>query len=262
MAKKATMPIHFIPLRQQAHYGRPGEVLCHNTGPQYFEEKLLWGSTNIITEVNCAECKRLYTVHERMCRGCGTMITEDSLKNHGGLCGRCDKLKRGITIVDVDKEGKVVNVTGAGRGKERDYQRQLDADLEAKKLATAGEAQYKSFSAQYNRADKPTTEEQNMAKKTTADEKTAKAAKAPKSAEKASKKGIEKAQEAAAGKRAEKLALKIKILVKENPKRANSNGWKNFNLYKDDMTVGEFVEAGGTLADVRWDAAHDYIELS
>lgn len=51
-----------------------------------------------------------------------------------------------------------------------------------------------------------------------------------------------------------------------NPKREGSNGYKAFCLYKNGMTVEEFVKAAteakvGGMADVRWDKDHGFIEL-
>lgn len=46
-----------------------------------------------------------------------------------------------------------------------------------------------------------------------------------------------------------------------NPKRAGSKSAQRFDLYKNGMTVGEFIEAGGTIGDVRWDTAHEFIKV-
>lgn len=54
---------------------------------------------------------------------------------------------------------------------------------------------------------------------------------------------------------------KITILVKENPKRDGSEGFKRFALYKNGMSVGKFLAKGGTRLDVRWDIAHKYISV-
>ena len=246
--QKAEMPVHYAPIRGQEHFGAMDKVICGNTGPKEFNGKLLWGQTNVIESTNCPECIRLWNVRNKTCRGCSTMITDECIKHHNCLCIKCEHLKRGIGVVDVDVDGVVIRAHGAAKGKEQEVQSQLNAAVEAKRLAKQQDAQYKQ---ELNRRDPGTTEEQNMAKKTE-----------KKPAEKSTpKKGLEKAQEAAAGKRAEKLALKIKLLVKDNPKRAGTKGFKAFSLYKNGMTVGEFVNAGGSLPDVRWDAEHDFIEL-
>ena len=54
---------------------------------------------------------------------------------------------------------------------------------------------------------------------------------------------------------------KITVLVKENPKREGSNGHKTFSLYKKHNTVGSFLKAGGTRADLRWDTAKEFIKI-
>lgn len=54
---------------------------------------------------------------------------------------------------------------------------------------------------------------------------------------------------------------KVKLLVKENPKKAGSAGAARFALYQNGMTVPDFITAGGSLADVKWDVAHSYIAL-
>lgn len=54
----------------------------------------------------------------------------------------------------------------------------------------------------------------------------------------------------------------ISLVVAENPKRAGTKGHAAFSCYSDGMTVAEFCEAGGSMADVRWDLAHNFIEVS
>jgi hypothetical protein len=49
--------------------------------------------------------------------------------------------------------------------------------------------------------------------------------------------------------------------VAKNPKREGTKGAEAFSHYKNGQTVEEFVAAGGSLADVRWDAAHKFISL-
>ena len=55
---------------------------------------------------------------------------------------------------------------------------------------------------------------------------------------------------------------KIKLLVKENPKRAGSASAARFDLYKDNKTVGALMAAGGSIADIHWDIAKGYIEVA
>jgi hypothetical protein len=54
-------------------------------------------------------------------------------------------------------------------------------------------------------------------------------------------------------------SAKIKVLVKENPKRAAAA--ERFALYKNGMTVDEYLVAGGKRADVNWDVAQGFIEV-
>lgn len=51
----------------------------------------------------------------------------------------------------------------------------------------------------------------------------------------------------------------ITLLVSENPKRGKSA--EVFSHYQSGMTVENFVAAGGTTGDVRWDIAHGYISI-
>lgn len=52
---------------------------------------------------------------------------------------------------------------------------------------------------------------------------------------------------------------KIKVLAKENPKRGSAA--ERFALYKNGMTVDEYIAAGGTRADVNWDTKQGFIEV-
>lgn len=123
-------------------------------------------------------------------------------------------------------------------------------------------------------APKPTTKEPDtMSEKTTAAPAKRKKADAPTAAP--AKKTAAPAKKAAApAKKAAAAAessggrgrapnfgddSKIKVLVKENPKRAAAA--ERFNLYKNGMTVGEYVAAGGKRADVNWDVKQGFIEV-
>lgn len=53
--------------------------------------------------------------------------------------------------------------------------------------------------------------------------------------------------------------MKITVLAKENPKRAKAA--ERFALYKNGMTIGDYVAAGGTMADVRWDVKQNFISV-
>jgi len=92
----------------------------------------------------------------------------------------------------------------------------------------------------------------------------AKAAKAAKSA-KVAKPAAKKEKGESTGRRgrapAWPLDTKIKVVAKENPKRAGSAAAKRFDLYKDNNTVGTFLAAGGTSGDLHWDSTHGHIEI-
>jgi len=48
----------------------------------------------------------------------------------------------------------------------------------------------------------------------------------------------------------------------ENPKRKGSKAAKRFALYKNGMTVLQYLQAGGTRGDVNWDSQHEHIKLT
>lgn len=53
---------------------------------------------------------------------------------------------------------------------------------------------------------------------------------------------------------------RIQVLC-TNPKRPNSEAAERFNLYKNGMTVGEYIAAGGRQRDVTWDVKQGYIRI-
>lgn len=55
----------------------------------------------------------------------------------------------------------------------------------------------------------------------------------------------------------------IKVLVKENPKRPSSTSHARFELYRNGMTVDQFLAAGGVTGDLAWDSQekHKFIEV-
>lgn len=54
---------------------------------------------------------------------------------------------------------------------------------------------------------------------------------------------------------------KLKLLTKGNPKRAGSASYNRFEFYRNAKTVQAFLDAGGTLADVKYDSGKGYIEV-
>lgn len=67
----------------------------------------------------------------------------------------------------------------------------------------------------------------------------------------------------ATGRKSEKAPLDavIRVLVAKNPKHPTSAAGKRFDLYKKDMTVAQFLKAGGWRADLRWDLRQGFIEV-
>ena len=53
----------------------------------------------------------------------------------------------------------------------------------------------------------------------------------------------------------------INLLKKENPKRPGTKCYEHFKLYRDGMTVADYLKVGGTRGDVNWDVAHGFIKV-
>ena len=53
----------------------------------------------------------------------------------------------------------------------------------------------------------------------------------------------------------------IRLLVKENPRRSGTKAHAHYALYKDGMKVEDFLKAGGTGGDLRWDLKRKHIEI-
>lgn len=54
---------------------------------------------------------------------------------------------------------------------------------------------------------------------------------------------------------------KIVWVSETNPKKPGSSAHRKFSLYRVGMTVSEFIEAGGTTADVKWDTERGFVRL-
>jgi hypothetical protein len=82
----------------------------------------------------------------------------------------------------------------------------------------------------------------------------------------APKKSAKKSTVKHAGNSGSRLRLnlkgKITIISKENPKRPGSGAHKRFALYKNGMTVEQFLKAGGIPADVHWDSKQRFIKVA
>jgi hypothetical protein len=63
------------------------------------------------------------------------------------------------------------------------------------------------------------------------------------------------------GKKSRHAGKKIHILSATNPRLAGSEGWKNFNLYKEGMTYEQFILAKGGNNHLNWDIKKGFIEL-
>jgi hypothetical protein len=64
------------------------------------------------------------------------------------------------------------------------------------------------------------------------------------------------------GRRNKNAEKRITVLAEGNPKREGTATYGRFKLYKDGMTVAEFLKKGGTSADVTYDVEHKFIELN
>ena len=53
----------------------------------------------------------------------------------------------------------------------------------------------------------------------------------------------------------------IRLLVDKNPKREGTKAHDRFALYKDGLTVGEFLKKSGTHADIAWDQDRGFVRL-
>ena len=97
-------------------------------------------------------------------------------------------------------------------------------------------------------------------------DKAAKTKKATKAPFDGGKKAEKKAEKPATKKVAEKADKsddrKITLVTKENPKRAGSASFERFELYKKAKTVADYVAAGGTTADIRFDEKAGHIKLA
>ena len=61
---------------------------------------------------------------------------------------------------------------------------------------------------------------------------------------------------------------KIKLLVEANPKKLNSKAYERFDIYlklqdelDGEVTVKDFIDAGGLAIDIKYDTNKQFIEL-
>lgn len=111
-------------------------------------------------------------------------------------------------------------------------------------------------------------ENSEMAKKNAAPveepKKAAKAAKAAAEPKKAAKAAAEPKPE---GRKVGRLVKfkpeqKIKMLVDKNPKREGTKAHDKWEIYRNGMTVSEYLEKGGKSHTLSWDVNHDLISVS
>ena len=77
-----------------------------------------------------------------------------------------------------------------------------------------------------------------------------------------SKKAAAKGANGSGTRATQDATARIKLLVKENPKREGSSSYKRFALYGKSATVADFLKAGGTRADLAWDEKRKFIQVS
>lgn len=146
-----------------------------------------------------------------------------------------------------DQEKETQKAEALGKKQEADLQKkQRD---EAKVTAAKAKEDAKALKLK-EAADKKTAREKEAADKKAA----AEAAKAPKAA----KPVVEKKPRPGAVNPRETITL----LVESNPKREGSEAHKRFALYKNGITVADFLKAGGAMADINWDLGHRLIALT
>lgn len=114
--------------------------------------------------------------------------------------------------------------------------------------------------------------EKNMASKFAKKDETTKEAKGVKTpkADKAVTKKEDKSSKKAAAKKAPKAdktekaddTRKITVLTKTNPKREGSKAHGTFSLYAKSKTVADFIKAGGSMADIRFDEKAGHIKVA
>jgi len=146
------------------------------------------------------------------------------------------------------KEKNVSNDTA----KKTTAKKTAKAEPKAKKKPAAKKAPAKKTAGKANGAAKPT-------KLTKGTGKGAAAKKAP--AKKAAGK-----KDQGEGRRGRKGAFsesqKIKVLVKDNPKREGTASYDTFELLKKSKTVGEFFANGGGSHNLHWNIERGYIEVN
>ena len=55
---------------------------------------------------------------------------------------------------------------------------------------------------------------------------------------------------------------KITRLVKDNPRRNGTHGFKSFALIKSGMSYEDYLKAGGRRQDLAWDVKHRFVRVA
>lgn len=53
----------------------------------------------------------------------------------------------------------------------------------------------------------------------------------------------------------------IRVLATENPKRAGTKSHERWKLYRDGITIAEYLRNGGTRGDLQWDQERGFIKV-
>ena len=76
-----------------------------------------------------------------------------------------------------------------------------------------------------------------------------------------SKKGSKKSK-GSTGRPSAFSGKRITRLVKENPRRKGSAGFKSFSIIKSGMSYEQFLAAGGRRQDLAYDVAHKHVKVA
>ncbi|MAF25577.1 hypothetical protein CL634_08415, partial [bacterium] len=53
----------------------------------------------------------------------------------------------------------------------------------------------------------------------------------------------------------------ITVLAERNPKRKGKRSWRQFRLYRDGISIQEYIKIGGSRAGVNYDLEHGFIKV-
>lgn len=85
---------------------------------------------------------------------------------------------------------------------------------------------------------------------------------AKKKAKKATKKVKAKKSKGGGGRTSKFSGKRIIKLVKDNPRRKGTEGFKSFAKLKSGMKYEDYIKAGGRLQDLNWDIEHKYVRVA